>query len=464
MTSSCRYDALVIGAGMSGLAAGIRLAQFDKKVAVLERHALWGGLNSFYKHAGRRHDTGLHALTNFAPRTAKSAPLNKALRQLRIPWEGLKLAEQTFSEVVSPAARISFSNDFALLESEVARAFPSERDGFARLVQDVRACDPFDPRALNGSGRAFLSSYLRAPELLEMLLVPLCYYGSAREDDIDAYQLVILFRSMFLEGLARPVGGIKTLLDLLVRRYKELGGELRMNAHVASIVLDRRGAARGVRMEDGSELESDCILSSAGALESRELAGQPQERAHAGRLSFMELIHVTDQPFAARGHSAVMTFYNTRERFHYRRPEELVDPESGVICCTDNYTVNEWLPRGLARVTCLASFDRWSRLAEEPYRAAKLAAEARMLDVAARFFPDPRPHTLERDAFTPCTIRHYTQHIAGAVYGAPEKHRDGSSGIENLHLIGTDQGLLGIVGAMLSGITMANRHALIAQD
>ncbi|MFM7296398.1 MAG: FAD-binding protein, partial [Planctomycetota bacterium] len=30
-----RYDALIIGAGMSGLAAGIRLAQAAKRVAIL---------------------------------------------------------------------------------------------------------------------------------------------------------------------------------------------------------------------------------------------------------------------------------------------------------------------------------------------------------------------------------------------------------------------------------------------
>ena len=61
------YDALIIGAGMSGLAAGIRLAQHGRSVAILERHSLWGGLNSFYKQGGHRFDVGLHALTNFVP-------------------------------------------------------------------------------------------------------------------------------------------------------------------------------------------------------------------------------------------------------------------------------------------------------------------------------------------------------------------------------------------------------------
>ncbi|MHC4065650.1 MAG: FAD-binding protein, partial [Planctomycetota bacterium] len=37
------YDVVIIGAGMSGLAAGIRLAYFDQRVCILERHEVYGG-------------------------------------------------------------------------------------------------------------------------------------------------------------------------------------------------------------------------------------------------------------------------------------------------------------------------------------------------------------------------------------------------------------------------------------
>ncbi|MEZ6109951.1 MAG: NAD(P)-binding protein [Pirellulaceae bacterium] len=65
------YDTIIIGAGMSGLAAGIRLAYFDRRVCVLERHYTIGGLNSFYRLNGRDYDAGLHAVTNFTPAGAK---------------------------------------------------------------------------------------------------------------------------------------------------------------------------------------------------------------------------------------------------------------------------------------------------------------------------------------------------------------------------------------------------------
>jgi phytoene dehydrogenase-like protein len=68
--------------------------------------------------------------------------------------------------------------------------------------------------------------------------------------------------------------------------------------------------------------------------------------------------------------------------------------------------------------------------------------------------------TITTDMFTPRTITKFTGHIGGAIYGAPVKHRQGRTPLENVYLCGTDQGFLGIIGAMLSGISMANFHIL----
>ena len=74
------YDAIVIGAGLSGLAAGIRIAMFGKKVCLLEKHSIPGGLNSFYQRKGVKIDVGLHALTNFAQKKERGLPLTKILK------------------------------------------------------------------------------------------------------------------------------------------------------------------------------------------------------------------------------------------------------------------------------------------------------------------------------------------------------------------------------------------------
>ena len=114
------------------------------------------------------------------------------------------------------------------------------------------------------------------------------------------------------------------------------------------------------------------------------------------------------------------------------------------------------------RVTVLANPDVWRTLADERYYALKDEVLDRALEAVTAFAPDVRPHTVFKDVFTPRTIEHFTGHVNGAVYGAPTKRRSGETPVHGLYLCGTDQGYLGIVGALLSGIAMANRHALVS--
>ena len=108
---------------MSGLAAGIRLAHFGKRVCLFERHNAVGGLNGFYSIAGRKYDVGLHAMTNFVRAGVKGTPLGKLLRQLRIDRDEFALCEQKRSRIAfGPRGEtsLSFTNDFSVFESEIA--------------------------------------------------------------------------------------------------------------------------------------------------------------------------------------------------------------------------------------------------------------------------------------------------------------------------------------------------------
>ena len=110
---------------MSGLAAGIRLAYFDQRVCILERHYTIGGLNSFYRIGGRDYDVGLHAVTNFTPRGTRQGPLARLLKQLRFRWDDFALSPQTGSAIRFPGRELKFANGLELLTAEVDRAFPS---------------------------------------------------------------------------------------------------------------------------------------------------------------------------------------------------------------------------------------------------------------------------------------------------------------------------------------------------
>jgi len=147
------YDTLIIGAGLSGLAAGIRLAYYEQRVCILERHTTIGGLNSFYRLRGRDYDVGLHAVTNYTPKGAKKGPLARLLRQLRFSWDDFQLVPQLGSAIAFPGVRLEFNNDIELLESEVGRAFPAQRPNFQRLLGQIVDYDDLNQEVFDLSAR-----------------------------------------------------------------------------------------------------------------------------------------------------------------------------------------------------------------------------------------------------------------------------------------------------------------------
>ncbi len=470
------YDTIIIGAGLSGLAAGIRLAYYDQKVCILERHTTIGGLNSFYRLRGRNYDVGLHAVTNFSPRGAKQGPLARLLRQLRIRWEDFALSPQVGSSICFPGVTLRFTNEFEFFRSEVHQAFPSQRDRFDRLVGRLLNYDEIETSP-PASARAILSESLSDPLLVEMLLCPTMQYGNPQQGDMDFAQFSILFRSIFQEGLARPFTGVRLILKHLTRKFKSLGGDLKLRSGVAQIHVDGDQAV-GVKLDDGREIAARRILSSAGHVETLRMLDQPGTSQtgtsqtgtsqtstiampKAGRMTFVEAIAILDVSPQSLGHHETAVFFNTEEQFDYRCPDALADVRTGMICSPNNFRYSEGeLPEGIMRVTALANYDRWQALPQQQYQLEKLRWFDRMTAAAARHVPDFRRHIIETDMFTPTTVRRFTWHDNGAIYGAPQKQWDGKTHLRNLFLCGTDQGLLGIVGAMTSGITMANRHCL----
>jgi len=455
------YHTIIIGAGMSGLAAGIRLAYYEKPVCILERHTTIGGLNSFYRLRGRNYDVGLHAVTNYAAPGTRTGPLAKLLKQLRLRWDDFALCPQLGSSVMFPGRRLKFTNDFAVLESEIAREFPAESDGFRRLVAHIDAYDETRLDLAPVSAREVITGFVRDTTLMDMLLCPLMFYGSARPDDMDFSQFCIMFKSIFRQGFARPLDGVRRILKTLVRHYKELGGELRLRHGVKRVAVEN-GRAVGVELDDGTEIEAENVLSSAGAVETLALcrAAEPLD-APGGEISFNEAIFTLDRQPAEIGHHETIIFYNDAERFRYRPPEEPLDLSSGIICSPNNFDyAGEGQVEGCVRVTALANPAYWFNAPEADYAAEKQQWCDQMAAAAVRHMPDFRPHVIETDVFSPRTIKRFTGHERGAVYGAPGKILSGETGIPGLYLCGTDQGFLGIIGSMLSGITMANNHLL----
>jgi phytoene dehydrogenase-like protein len=467
------YPLIILGGGLSGLAAGIRYARYDNKVLIVEKHSKVGGLNSYYRRRGFLFETGLHAITNYAPPEDKHAPLNRLFRQLKLPRREFVTHEQLMSEIVFPGhGSLTFTNDFSHLKDEIARLFPGQIDRFLALVADMDGFDPLSPRPWI-SARKQLAAALNDEHLIDFLLCPLMFYGSSQEDDMDFSQFVILFRSIFQEGFFRPHGSMKDFLDLLRHQYLSFGGELRLKSEVEKIVTaGSRGSKKiiGIRLRSGEVLSCDRLLSTIGRPETLALlddpaAAQTGATELVGRLSFMESIYVLPQELQdSITRNRTIIFFNLAERFQYRRPADAVDLESGVICFPDNFKDLKKGKTFQLRVTHIANYDRWRQIAmagdRKRYKKMKTAAMLASGRVIGKIIGNFQENIVYEDSFTPLTIERFTSRMQGAVYGSPRKIKDGRTSYTNLFLAGTDQGFLGIVGSMLSGVSMVNQHLL----
>ncbi|MDR0361331.1 MAG: FAD-dependent oxidoreductase [Planctomycetota bacterium] len=473
------YDAVIIGAGPSGLAAAVRLAHFGKKVCLVEAHSRLGGMNSWHRVAGMEISSGLHAFTNYCA-DGRSGALGKLLRQLRVKFKDLELYPQNRSSIRFPSCTLAFDNGPELLRSQIAQCFPAGIDGFDRLRTLIRETDEGEITDRRTSAREVLESHLRDPLLVDMLFCPVMLYGnpggvgdgkdgSRSLPDMDWLLFCVVWKCLFESGMACPLSGMRKLWETLAERFRADGGELILSARVARVMVGS-GRAVGVRLEDGREFRADMIFSSVGFGETLGLVESRREGETAdipAGISIVEGVAVLDRPSASIGMEDTAIFFSLDDAFSFRRPAALVERKSGVALAMDNYLLPEPAKKRVLKMSRLANYPLWRRLAPEEYREAKtatalgMAADLALLGVRIHEGRDGRgAFGCFDDLFTPLTLERFTSRTEGALYGSPVKSRSGETPYGNLYLIGTDQGFHGIVGAMLSGVAMVNRHLL----
>ncbi len=271
----------VIGAGIGGLAAAIRLAATGFEVEVFEKNRRLGGRVDRLEAEGFAFDTGpslllmtdtYRELFRFAGADlddfVRLIPLDSDYRVTFGDGDSLTL-RRTLPEMIKEIERIEpgvtprfyrFLEDacqkYRLGRSEfVERDFDKAKDFFG--LRNLRLL--LKTKAVNNYYRQ-VSKFFRTEKLRQAFSLQTMYLGLSPFEAPAVYSL-LPYTELAEDGLWFPEGGMYSLVEAMEELATGLGVRLHTKSAVEEIVVTK-GRARGVRV-GGEEIGADAVLANA---------------------------------------------------------------------------------------------------------------------------------------------------------------------------------------------------------
>lgn len=274
-----RPHAVVIGAGVGGLAAAIRLGAKGYRVTVLEKLDAPGGRAYVFKQDGFTFDAGPTIIT---------APwLFEELWQLC----GRRMADDVDLRPIDPFYEIRFddghvmrcSGEHEAMRAEVARIAPDEVENFDRFMEESAriykvafgdlADQPFHevgtllrsaPDLIRLGGHRTVYSKVKKFFRNEKLRLAFSFHplliGGNPFTTTSYYCLIAHLERTY--GVHYAIGGTGALVRGMVGLIESAGNRLRYDVEVDEILV-KEGRAAGVLLKDGEVIDADIVVSNA---------------------------------------------------------------------------------------------------------------------------------------------------------------------------------------------------------
>jgi phytoene dehydrogenase-like protein len=288
--SEGRYDAVVVGAGINGMAAAAHLAQAGWSVALVDQHERIGGFIASEERTvpGYRHDTysSWHPLFVTGPVYAE---LGGDLHRHGLEYAN---ADGAMTASVSDDGAVTIAHR-DVEETVAGFADPADRDAYRAalhrfgahaahigglLGSELRSPGVLGPlwglaraggrrelavyaRDVATSGRAWLRTHFRGPEVDRIWVPWLLHAGLAPDSASGGLMLPIFAATLHAAGMPVVVGGAGNFVTAWERLLAERGVTVHTGRRVDRVLL-QDGAAAGVAGQGFSLAAERAVLAS----------------------------------------------------------------------------------------------------------------------------------------------------------------------------------------------------------
>ena len=269
---------VVVGAGLAGLSAALRLAGAGRRVTLLERESVPGGRNGLLEKSGYRFDTGPSVLT--MPDLIRDA-LAEVGEELE-DWLELMPVSPLYRAFFADGTQLDVHANTAQMEEEISRVIgPEEAAGYGRYVDfvtklykyefndfiDKNIDSPFHLLTPNLARLVALGGFRHlAPKVNQFLSDPrtqrvysfqAMYAGLSPQQALAIYAVIAYMDSV--NGVFFPKGGMHAVPRALAGAAAKHGVDIRYNTEVTK-VEKRNGRAVAVQTANGERFECDALI------------------------------------------------------------------------------------------------------------------------------------------------------------------------------------------------------------
>jgi len=277
--SDTARQAVVIGAGLGGLASAMRLGAKGYRVTVIDRLDRPGGRGSSITQGGHRFDLGPTIVT-----------VPQGLRDL---WAACGrdfdadvalVPMDPFYEIRWPdGSTFTMREGEAAMRAEIARLSPGDVAGYERFLKDaerryqvgyeglgrrpmhqftelLKVLPTFGLLRADRSVHAHAALRFRDPRLQFAFSFHPLFIGGDPFHVTSMYILVSHLEKAF--GVHYAMGGVQAIAQAMVKVIEDQGGQVLLETE-ADAILAERGRAAGVRLKDGRNLRAGVVVSNA---------------------------------------------------------------------------------------------------------------------------------------------------------------------------------------------------------
>lgn len=437
------YDAIIIGAGISGLVCGCYLAKAGLKTLIIEKNPKPGGYCTSFTRDNFHFDACVHALSSLR----NGGLLQKLLKELGI-IDKIKFIRKNPADLIfTPDLKISIFNEIDKTTQEFKDKFPRERIGIEKFFKYIYTSSFLEIRSKNFM--QLLDFYFSDKKLKAIFSIVMFQLLGVKASELSAVVACLLWREFMFDGGYYPIGGMQVLPNALWKRFLELKGEILFSKEVEKIKVEANRVS-GVTLNDDKYFSCRIVVSACDAMQtfskfidkgkiSKSLLDKlsTMQVASSGFLVYIGANKILAENMNLNSNIYVITNYKLEEAYSNSSSYNF---DHLVIACSSNkskvFSNDRNVSVFLGANAAYKDYDYWNE-------SNKNVLADRLLKMAEIVFPGLSRNIKSRIIATPATLERWTKNHLGSGYGwasTPERFGDPTvsqiTEIENLYLTG----------------------------